>query len=144
MNSVRQCLVCISQLSCLYAAGSYWGKTEFKPSFRFKLSIFLGMMRAKPHNYLKTAARYGDTSPFLWRWCFLGSALGRSVAENQNGLVLLVIGSEDFKKLSPSGGRVCDIRLNCSGDFSCRRLKKTYIENKSRRIKCKQPFSIFF
>lgn len=76
------------------------------------------------YNYEKTAARCGDTSPFSWPLSFVGTALGRLVAEKQSGLVLLVTGSEDFKELRPSGGRVCAIRINCSGDFSFRRLKK--------------------
>lgn len=99
-------------------------------------------MRAKLHNYGKTAARCGDTSPFSWSLSFIGTALGRLVAENQRGLVLLVTGSEDFKELPPSGGRVCAIRINCSGDFSFKRLKKIYIESNSRRIKCKQPLKL--
>lgn len=83
-------------------------------------------MKAKLHNYQKTEARCGDASPFLWCLSFIVSALGRIVEEKQCGLVLLVTGSEDFKTLSPSGGRVCAIRINCSGDFSFRRLKKLY------------------
>lgn len=96
-------------------------------------------MRAKLHNSQKTATKCGDTSPFSWSLSFTGSALGRLVAEKQSGLVLLVTGNEDFKKPSPSGGRVRANRTNCSGDSSFRRFKKKIIENKSRRIKCKQP-----
>lgn len=84
------------------------------------------MMRAKLHNSQKTARRCEDTSPFLWSLSFTGSALGRLVAAKQSGLVLLVTGNEDFKKLAPSGGRVRAIRTNCSGDFSFRRFKKMY------------------
>lgn len=82
------------------------------------------MMRAKLGNSQKTATRWGDTSPFPWPLPFIHSALGRLVAEKQSGLVLLVTGNEEFKQLSPSGGRLRAIRINCSGDLSFRRLKE--------------------
>jgi len=121
---VRPFLACIFQLSCLCSARPSWDKTELETSFMFKLIICLWMRRAKPHNSQKTETRCGDTSPFSRSVSFEGSPLGRLVAEKQSGLVLLVTGNEDFKKLSPSGGRVCASRPMYFGDFSFRRLKK--------------------
>lgn len=116
--------VCISQLSCLCAARPSSGKIEPEPSFRFKLHICLWIMRVKPL-LSENSSKMWDTSPFSWSPSLPDSALGWLLAENQNGLVLLATGNEDFRKPFPIAGRVCAIRANCSGDLSFRRLKNS-------------------
>lgn len=123
-TKLRPFLLCTSQHLCLYSDAYPWVKTEPDPSFVFKLSIHLSLSKAKLHSSQKITAKCGDKSPFSWCLSFTGSDLGTFVVEKHIGPVLLASGSEDFKKRSPSGGRVCAIGISCSGDRSLRRLKK--------------------